>query len=503
MSMNGESAQINSQNIQVLQRGDPRLEQQCEPVSEQDHIAAWVQQLATALSDYRRRTGFGRAISAPQIGVNKRIIVLDLGAGPIALINPEIVWRSDSKYWVWDDCLSVPDVIVKVQRHVSISLRYFEIDGRERLWSHLNADMAELIQHEMDHLNGVLMTQRPDVKEVLPIAERERIMSTSRRMNRLRLTQVELARQQIHPEFLHSPQYFSDALSKALACDVLIKLETLNPIRSFKGRGASFLLSEIAKRYPNHPPKLIAASAGNWGQALAYECRRLGWPIRIYAALDVNPLKLERMRDMGAEIVLDGADYDAAKSIAKSVAKEEAALFLEDGLQAEVAEGHATIALEILQSQAELDAIIAPLGNGALLNGIALWTKAADPAISIIGVCARGATSMRDSWKLGPDANIVQYESIDTIADGIGVRCPIPEAVADMHGQIDDVVTVSDETMLQAMRLIHEHLGVVAEPAGAASLAAILEHAGRFHNQRVAVIITGSNLTQQQMSAWL
>ncbi|MCP5025607.1 MAG: peptide deformylase [Actinomycetia bacterium] len=164
--------------LPILVAGAPGLEQPSAPVEPGDpHLPAAIADLTETLADFRVRIGFGRAISAPQVGIYRRLIVVDLGHGPLVLVNPEITWRSAETRMVWDDCLSVPDVLVRVERHASISVRHqtqrFETVERERL----PADMAELLQHEIDHLDGVLMTARaggPD--SVVPMARRAELI---------------------------------------------------------------------------------------------------------------------------------------------------------------------------------------------------------------------------------------------------------------------------------------------------------------------------------------
>lgn len=143
----------------ILIAGDPRLrERSSEVTGVDDALLDEASALCATLRAFRERNGFGRAISAIQIGIAKRLIGMNLGGGPFILLNPEIVWRSEETFLVWDDCLSVPDIIVRVRRHASISIRYRDEQFRERRWNTLPPDLSELIQHEMDHLNGVLMT---------------------------------------------------------------------------------------------------------------------------------------------------------------------------------------------------------------------------------------------------------------------------------------------------------------------------------------------------------
>ncbi len=145
--------------LPILISGDPRLRERSREVEAVDPaLLDEASRLIATLRDFKERSGFGRAISAVQVGVMKRMVAMNLGAGPFLLLNPEITWRSDATFTVWDDCLSVPDVIVRVRRHSSISINYRDEQFRPRRWNHLPPDLAELVQHEIDHLNGVLMT---------------------------------------------------------------------------------------------------------------------------------------------------------------------------------------------------------------------------------------------------------------------------------------------------------------------------------------------------------
>lgn len=137
--------------------------------------------LAATLTDFRQRVGFGRGISAPQIGIGKRLIMMNLGHGPIAVINPEITWRSEQVQTVWDDCLSVPDVLVRVERAISVTVEFTDHRGRRCRWDRLPADLAELLQHEIDHLDGVLMTDRAAAEgDIAPLSARAELIDTQR-----------------------------------------------------------------------------------------------------------------------------------------------------------------------------------------------------------------------------------------------------------------------------------------------------------------------------------
>jgi threonine dehydratase len=353
---------------------------------------------------------------------------------------------------------------------------------------------------ECHHLKQILLCGDTLCKGLENMATTMQLPEDRMPDHRLKLADIYRSRDVIDPVFLNSPQYDCEPLSKALGCTLTIKLDFTNPIRSFKGRGASFLVRSLVERDPSDHQLIVGASAGNWGQAMAYACRQAARPIVLYASVNANALKVERMRALGAEVRLHGVDFDASKKEAQAFAKEVGARMVGDGFDPEVSEGAGTIAIELLQQAAVYDAVLVPLGNGAMLNGVARWLKAAAPETRVIGVSATGADAMEKSWRT---RTIILPPSIATIADGIGVRVPIPEAVNDMHGVVDDVHLVSDDQIIEAMRLIYRHAGLLIEPSGAAGVAAILADSVMFRSQRVATILCGSNVTEPQIRQWI
>jgi peptide deformylase len=143
---------------EVLLLGDPRLRIRSSEVESYD--AREFTALAATLEEFRRQHGFGRAISAPQIGIAKRFIAVNLGKGTFFVVNPVVTWRSDETFTLWDDCMSFPDLLVRVQRARSLSLEYVDEQGRRKEWRELDQAAAELLQHEIDHLDGVLAVDR-------------------------------------------------------------------------------------------------------------------------------------------------------------------------------------------------------------------------------------------------------------------------------------------------------------------------------------------------------
>ena len=159
--------------IEILQLGDPRLRKVSEPVPDV-FDAAFVsnqQRLRDTLAAFRRASGWGRAISAPQIGVAQRFIALDLGEGPMLLVNPEIVWTSQETFTMWDDCMSFSSLLVRVRRYQSISIRFTDERGLLQDWTKLNQSVSELLQHEIDHLDGILAVDRAIDRDALVTRE--------------------------------------------------------------------------------------------------------------------------------------------------------------------------------------------------------------------------------------------------------------------------------------------------------------------------------------------
>ena len=313
--------------------------------------------------------------------------------------------------------------------------------------------------------------------------------------HRLLLERIEQAAGVIDPVFLNSPQFRAEPLERQFECRLVVKVETLNPIRSFKGRGAEFLLATMNGRHP-----LVCATAGNFGQGMAFAARKRGVPLTIFAGVSANPLKIERMRALGAEVRLVGEDFKAAHSAAKEFATTTGAELIEDGRIPAITEGAGTIGLELLRWPESFDAILVPLGDGALLSGVARWVKAHRPATKMIGICAAGAPAMERSWHA---RRAQESGPTNTIADGIAVQSPYPEAVSDLVGLADDILLVEEQALLSTMQQAHRELGVVLEPSGAAGLAALAVYRERFKGQLVATILTGGNVTPEQMRKWL
>ena len=300
----------------------------------------------------------------------------------------------------------------------------------------------------------------------------------------------------IDPVFRDTPQFVCEPLSDQLGVTTIFKVEAINPIRSFKGRGTDYLLHRLGPQ----PNGIVCASAGNFGQGMAFAARKRGVPMTVFAAVSANPLKVERMRALGATVVLEGKDFDEAKDGALQHASRTGAFYVEDGLLGPISEGAGTIAYELERMDGTLDACFVPLGNGALVNGMGTWLKRSALSPIVVAVCPTGAPAMEMSWRAGTP---ISTPTMNTIADGIAVRVPVQEALEIMRKTVDDVMLVTDDEIVDAMRLVHRGAGLVVEPAGAAGIAAIAKRRKDFAGKRVAVVLTGGNVTEEQMRTWL
>lgn len=310
---------------------------------------------------------------------------------------------------------------------------------------------------------------------------------------------IEAAMGVIDPVFLNTPLATNPALNETLGCHLVAKVETLNPIRSFKGRGTSFFVQSALS---GDIEKIVTASAGNFGQGLAHAAAAIGTDLVVYASTAANPDKIDAMRRLGATVILEGGDFDAAKSAATVFAAEQGLYLVIDGNEPAIAEGAGTIALEMLRqwTGGELNSLVVPLGNGALATGVGTWVKYASPETEVVAVAPRGAPSMAISWR---DGKSLETATVDTIADGLAVRVPVQYALDAMEDTVDSVVEVDDETLITAMRLVHRYFGLVVEPSGVAGIAAVLADPARWEGRSVGTVLCGANIDRSRASQWL
>ncbi|HXT68276.1 MAG TPA: pyridoxal-phosphate dependent enzyme [Vicinamibacterales bacterium] len=298
---------------------------------------------------------------------------------------------------------------------------------------------------------------------------------------------VAAARSLLASYFGPTPLSRAEALS-APGHALYLKNETVLPTGSFKVRGALYALSAALARGPVR--EVVAASTGNHGAAVAFAGEKLGVPARVFLPRDSNPVKVARIRALGATLVEAGADLSAAIDAANDHATRAGALFLHDASSADVPIGTATIGAELLEQLPGLDAAYIPMGDTALIRGVSTALRSAPRRIRIVGVVAEAAPAYRLSWKAGP---VVETGPVQTMADGLAVRRPLAPNVDAIRELIDDVVVVGEGEMVDAIVRLHENEGLVAEPSGAAALAAWFRDTAR---QGIGVaLVTGRNIS--------
>ena len=299
----------------------------------------------------------------------------------------------------------------------------------------------------------------------------------------LSLERIEEAAKVIDPPLLNTPQFSDPMLSEALGRETVVKMENVSPIGSFKGRGADYFVGGLERR----DERLVTATAGNWGIGLAYAGRRHGHRVDIFAGASAYAGKLRRMRTLGANVTVVDGGPDVVHRAARDLAdRESGCRLVSDGEPAAVAEGHGTIGIELLRT-GTLDTAVVPVGDGALISGIARWLKAQSPNTHVVGVCASGAPAMKLSIDAGRP---IRSDPPTTIAGGLAISEPIAASLERLRVLVDDVVLVDDDDIRAAMALIADTLGVLVEPSGAAGVAAVQRHS--VPGERIAVLLTGA-----------
>ena len=306
---------------------------------------------------------------------------------------------------------------------------------------------------------------------------------------------VEDARERIQSQIYLSPLPYSETISQLSGNRVFFKLENLQITGSFKERGA---LNRLLTLTPDEAKRgVIAASAGNHGMAVAYHGQRLKIAATIVMPLHAPLIKVSRVRHYGAQTVLHGSDYDAAFTEAQRLAQEKGLTFIHGFNDPWVVAGQGTIGLELYEQNPDLNAVVVPVGGGGLIAGIALILKTLNPKIHIIGVQAEAVPSMKAALEKGGP---IRLPPAMTIADGIAVRevGETPFALAKHY--VDDIVTVSEGEIANAVLLLLETEKTVAEGAAAVPLAAVINKKTGLAESNVAIVITGGNIDMNLIS---
>lgn len=300
---------------------------------------------------------------------------------------------------------------------------------------------------------------------------------------------IEAARQRIRDQVYLSPLPYSETISAMAGNRVFFKLENLQMTGSFKERGALNRLLTLSEEEARRG--VIAASAGNHGMALAFHSRRLNIAATIVMPCNAPLIKVRRVRLYGAQTVLHGEDYDAALTEARRISRKEGLTFVHAFDDPEVIAGQGTVGLELHEQNPELDAVIIPVGGGGLIAGTALALKTLDPRIRIIGAQDEAIPSMKVALEKGAPVGVPPAA---TIADGIAVRKAGELSLALVQRHADEIVTVDEGEIANALLVLLEIEKTVAEGAAAVPLAALLHRKIDLQGKNVAVIVSGGNI---------
>jgi threonine dehydratase len=298
---------------------------------------------------------------------------------------------------------------------------------------------------------------------------------------------VRRAHAAIEGAVVRTPTTYSKALSLVTGADVFVKFENLQYTGSFKERGARNQLASLSAK--DCKRGVIASSAGNFAQAVAYHAGLLGIPARVVMPSATPPVKVARTEALGARVSLHGRSFDDAKKHAESLAVADGLTLLSPFDTPEVIAGEGTVAIEMLEDVPDLDTLVVPVGGGGLLSGMAVVARDMAPGVELVGVQSEAFPGMVAALRGDP-----LPVGGTTIAEGIAVKQPGAIARAILEALETDVVVVSEPRIEEAVCMYLEVEKVVAEGAGAAPLAALLQHGDRFAGRRVGLVLSGGNI---------
>jgi threonine dehydratase len=305
------------------------------------------------------------------------------------------------------------------------------------------------------------------------------------------------AAKRIRPYLQPTPLRRYPSLDRLIGAEVYVKHENHNPTGAFKVRGGINLVSQLSAA--ERERGVIAASTGNHGQSVAYAARLFGVGAIICAPENANPVKVESMQELGAEVVLKGERYDDARRLAEQMAEEHGYRYIHSGDESLLIAGVGTHTLEVLQEQPRIEAIIVPIGGGSGAAGACIAAKAIDPEIKVIGVQSEQAPAAYMSWKSGE----LSEAPNKTRAEGLSTATPFELPQRLMRRLLDDFVLVSDDELDAATLVMIEKTRNLVEAAGAAGLTGALKLKERLRGRKVALICSGGNISPAQLRALL
>jgi len=308
------------------------------------------------------------------------------------------------------------------------------------------------------------------------------------------LADVLAARQRIRPYLRPTPLYRYPALDQLTGVHAWVEHENHQPVGAFKVRGGVNLISQLSAAERRRG--VITASTGNHGQSVAYAADLFGIQAVICMPAQANPVKVESMQALGAEVIFQGRDFDEAREHCEKQAVEHGYRYVHSGNEPALIAGVATCTLEILEDRPETEVIVVPVGGGSGAAGACLVAKAARPSIEVIGVQSEAAPAAYRSWR----ARALVTDTTSTFAEGLATRTAFELPQRILWELLDDFVLVSEQALRTATRLMIEKTRNLVEPAGAASLAAVLGTPERFAGRQVALVCSGGNISPAQLA---
>jgi threonine dehydratase len=308
-----------------------------------------------------------------------------------------------------------------------------------------------------------------------------------------RFADVLEARRRLRPHLEPTPLRRYQGLSDLVGADVWVKHENFQPTGAFKVRGGINLVSQLSDR--ERRMGVIAASTGNHGQSVAYASRLFGVSAVICAPARANRVKVAAMEELGAQVILHGADYDEAREHCEQLVRWHGYRYIHSGNEPLLIAGVATHTLEALEACPDLEVILVPVGGGSGAAGACIAAHAVERSIQVIGVQSGQAPAAYLSWR---DRSLV-HATCTTFAEGLATRVAFDLPQRILQEQLDDFVLVDDAAIREAVALMLEHTRTLVEPAGACALAGALELRERLEGKRVALICSGGNVTPEQL----
>lgn len=305
---------------------------------------------------------------------------------------------------------------------------------------------------------------------------------------------IERAAAELHAHLPPTPLQYSRAFTAKAGCHVYLKIEGIQPTRAFKVRGALNKLLQL--RPEERAAGVITASAGNHGLGVAYAAQAFRTPATVYVPDGANPLKVQAIKRMGGRVVQSGRSYDDAYREALRAQETSGSIFVHAFDDPAVVTGQGSVGVELLEQLPAADTVLVPVGGGGLIAGVAQYLKARRPSVQVIGVEPAGADSLTRSLAAG---ELVTLDRVDTMADGLAAKTAGRIALSIASACVDLMITVEETEMLRAIRLYFEWEHLLAEPAGAAALAALLYHYAPEATERVVVLLSGANVADEVM----